>query len=137
MQSADWRATARLLRRTGFGTTGPAVDVANRVGIGDHVPAVLASDPTADAGARRTPIPAFDAIRPLGRSASKNERQQRNQQIRRQLSNLTTWWIRRMVAVEEPFGEKLTFLWHNHFATAATKVRRAGWLARGYRGRVS
>ena len=129
MQSADWGATARLLRRTGFGTTGPAVDVANRVGLGDHVPAVLASDPTADAGARRTPIPAFDAIRPLDRSASKNERQQRNQQIRRQLSNLTTWWIRRMVAVEEPFGEKLTFLWHNHFATAATKVRRAGWLA--------
>ena len=41
MQSADWRATARLLRRTGFGTTGPAVDVANRVSIGDHVPAVL------------------------------------------------------------------------------------------------
>ena len=74
MQSADWRATARLLRRTGFGTTGPAVDVANRVGIGDHVPAVLASDPTADAGARRTPVPAFDAITPLGRSASKNER---------------------------------------------------------------
>ena len=34
-----------------------------------------------------------------------------------------------MVAVEEPFGEKLTFLWHNHFATAATKVRRPGWLA--------
>ena len=34
-----------------------------------------------------------------------------------------------MVAVDEPFGEKLTFLWHNHFATAATKVRRAGWLA--------
>jgi uncharacterized protein (DUF1800 family) len=103
--------------------------VANRVGLGDHVPAVLASDPASDAGARRTPIPAFDAIRPLDRSASKNERQQRNQQIRRQLSNLTTWWIRRMVAVDEPFGEKLTFLWHNHFATAATKVRRAEWLA--------
>jgi hypothetical protein len=34
-----------------------------------------------------------------------------------------------MVSVEEPFGEKLTFLWHNHFATAATKVRRATWMA--------
>ncbi len=129
MQSADWRATARLLRRTGFGTTGPAVDGANRVGIAAHVPAILRSDPTADIGARRTPVPTFDAITPLGRSASKNEKQQRNQQIRSQLSSLTAWWIRRMVAVEEPFGEKLTFLWHNHFATAATKVRRPGWLA--------
>jgi uncharacterized protein (DUF1800 family) len=129
MQSAGWRATARLLRRTGFGTTGPAVDVADRVGIAAHVPAILSSDPTADIGARRTPVPTFDATTPLGRSASKDEKQQRNHQIRSQLSNLTTWWIRRMVAVEEPFGEKLTFLWHNHFATAATKVRRAGWLA--------
>ena len=129
MQSADWRATARLLRRTGFGTTGPAVDLANRVGIGDRVPAILGSDPTADAGARRTPTPTFEAVAPLGRSASKNERQKRNQQIRNQLSSLTAWWIRRMVAVDEPFGEKLTFVWHNHFATSATKVRRAGWLA--------
>ena len=129
MQSADWRATARLLRRTGFGTTGPAVDGANRVGIAAHVPAILRSDPTADIGARRTPVPTFDAITPLGQSASKKEKQQRNQQIRSQLSSLTAWWIRRMVAVEEPFGEKLTFLWHNHFATAATKVRRPGWLA--------
>jgi uncharacterized protein (DUF1800 family) len=129
MQSADWRATARLLRRTGFGTTGSAVDAARRIGFTPRVRDILLDDPTADAGARRTPLPAFDAIAPVGRSASKNERQQRNQQIRRQLSSLTTWWIRRMVAVEEPFGEKLTFLWHNHFATAATKVRRAGWLA--------
>ena len=129
MQSADWRATARLLRRTGFGTTGRAVDGANRVGIAAHVPAILRSDPTADIGARRTPVPTFDAITPLGQSASKKEKQQRNQQIRSQLSSLTAWWIRRMVAVEEPFGEKLTFLWHNHFATAATKVRRPGWLA--------
>ena len=129
MQPADWRATARLLRRTGFGTTGPAVDNALRIGIAAQVRDIIGADPTADVGARRTPLPAFDSITPLGRSASKNERQQRNRQIRRQLSTLTAWWIRRMVAVEEPFGEKLTFLWHNHFATAATKVRRAGWLA--------
>src|SRR5262245_9118747 len=90
MQSADWRATARLLRRTGFGTTGPEVDTANRVGVAAHVQAVLGTDPAADAGARRTPIPTFDVVAPLGRSASKNERQQRNQQIRSQLSTLTT-----------------------------------------------
>ncbi len=124
MQSAGWTATARLLRRTGFGATGAAVDVVERIGIAAHVHDILNADPTADSGARRTPAPTFEAIAPLGKSASKDERQQRNQQIRRQLSTLTTWWIRRMVAVEQPFGEKLTFCWHNHFATAASKVRR-------------
>src|SRR6516162_89380 len=85
MQSADWRATARLLRRTGFGTTGAAVDAALRIGVAARVRDILGADPTADVGARRTPLPAFDAIMPLSRSASKNERQRRNQQIRRQL----------------------------------------------------
>jgi uncharacterized protein (DUF1800 family) len=33
-----------------------------------------------------------------------------------------------MIPAERPFGEKLTFCWHNHFATAATKVRNASWL---------
>jgi uncharacterized protein (DUF1800 family) len=129
MDSAQWRATARVLRRTGFGATGAAVDVAARTGVASYVRAILAANPAADRGATATPLPTFDPIAPLGKNASKDQRQQRNQQIRAQLTALTTWWIRRMVAVEQPFGEKLTFLWHNHFATAASKVRRAPWLA--------
>jgi uncharacterized protein (DUF1800 family) len=34
-----------------------------------------------------------------------------------------------MVAVENPLVEKLTFGWHNHFATSATKVRSAAMLS--------
>src|SRR5262249_51824136 len=79
MQSADRKANARRLRRAGCGTTGPAVDAALRIGRAAQVRDLLDADPTADVGARRTPIPAFDAVAPLGRSASKNERQQRNQ----------------------------------------------------------
>ena len=30
-----------------------------------------------------------------------------------------------MVTVHQPFEEKLTFCWHNHFATSATKVQSA------------
>jgi uncharacterized protein (DUF1800 family) len=127
-QSAQWIATARLLRRTGFGTTGSAVDAAVRVGTTAYVTSALAADPKTDAGVKATPPPAFDAIPPLGKGASKADRQQRNTKIAAQLSTLTTWWIRRMAAVEQPFGEKVTFTWHNHFATAATKVRNAPWL---------
>ena len=34
-----------------------------------------------------------------------------------------------MVAVHQPLHEKLTLLWHNHFATSAEKVRSAADLA--------
>ena len=43
-----------------------------------------------------------------------------------QLGVLSNWWIRRMVGVRQPVHEKLTLLWHNHFATSAQKVRVAG-----------
>ncbi len=127
-QSAQWIATARLLRRTGFGTTGPAVDAALKTGSSAYLATALAADPEADPGAKATPAPAFEQVAPLPKGASKEQRQQRNKQLGSQLSQLTTWWVRRMVAVEQPFGEKLTFCWHNHFATAATKVRTASWL---------
>ena len=125
----DWAGTARLLRRTGFGTTGAAVDAALAGGATSYVTKLLARDPAADRGAVATPVPAFDRIEPAARSATKQQRAQRNQQVRTQLAALTSWWVRRMVAVDQPFGEKLTFCWHNHFATATTKVRDASWLA--------
>lgn len=34
-----------------------------------------------------------------------------------------------MVAVDQPVHEKLTLLWHNHFATSARKVRVAAHMA--------
>jgi len=32
------------------------------------------------------------------------------------------WWFTRMALTRRPFEEKLTLFWHNHFATAASKV---------------
>ena len=34
-----------------------------------------------------------------------------------------------MAGVHEPFTEQITFCWHNHFATAASKVRTATAMA--------
>lgn len=45
------------------------------------------------------------------------------------MSQLSGWWLRRMVAVGQPIHEKLTLLWHNHFATSAQKVRIAAYMA--------
>ena len=45
-----------------------------------------------------------------------------DQGIERQLAELTAWWLRRMALAQAPLPEKVTFRWHNHFATAASKV---------------
>src|SRR5260370_15891427 len=37
-------------------------------------------------------------------------------------SEIERWWFTRMVFTRRPFEEKLTLFWHNHFATAASKV---------------
>jgi uncharacterized protein (DUF1800 family) len=36
--------------------------------------------------------------------------------------HLRAWWLERMLAGVEPLREKLTFFWHNHFATSINKV---------------
>ena len=35
---------------------------------------------------------------------------------------LERWWFTRMAHTRRPFEEKITLFWHNHFATAASKV---------------
>jgi uncharacterized protein (DUF1800 family) len=118
-----------VLRRTGFGASGAEVDAAQVLGVDAYVRGLFTANPTTDPGVKSTPVPTFTPIAALGASASKAERQQRNQAVQAQLLTLTSWWVRRMVAVERPFPEKLAFCWHNHFATAATKVRQPAWLA--------
>jgi uncharacterized protein (DUF1800 family) len=120
---------ARLLRRTGFGTTGRAVDAALPQGTNATVETLLGAEPSTDPGARSTPLPQLDFVPPVGKSASAAQRGESLAAQRAQLSSLTAWWIQRMVAVEQPFGEKLTLCWHNHFATSGSKVRQATWLA--------
>jgi uncharacterized protein (DUF1800 family) len=38
-------------------------------------------------------------------------------------SRLKAWWIYRMYWGPDPLGERLTLMWHNHFATSNEKVR--------------
>ena len=61
-------ATARLLRRTGFGTTGRVVDAA--VAQPDYLAGALNADPSADPGAMATPLPDFPIPAPPGKNAT-------------------------------------------------------------------
>jgi uncharacterized protein (DUF1800 family) len=129
-QSEQWIATARLLRRTGFGATGPQIDAVVHQDLSTYVDSALGSDPDADVGARATPMPAVAAVPKYpGDDASAAAKDAWNKQVDEQMSDLTRWWIARMAAVREPIHEKLTLLWHNHFATSALKVRFAPYMA--------
>ena len=37
-------------------------------------------------------------------------------------ARLKAWWLYRMVFSPDPLTERLTLLWHNHFATSNAKV---------------
>ena len=128
-QSAAWITTARALRRSGFGVTGPEVDAAVTRDWPGYVDAMLGPNPDADPGAVATPMPTLEAPHPPGKNATPAARKQFNQELSEQQSVLSDWWLRRMVAVQQPVHEKLTLLWHNHFATSAQKVRAAAYLA--------
>lgn len=128
-QSTQWVATARILRRSGFGVTGAQVDAVVGQDWPSYVDAALGTDPDADEGAIATPMPTLTPLRRPGKKATPVARKEYNRQQSEQLDRLSQWWLRRMVAVRQPIHEKLTLLWHNHFATSASKVRTAAQLA--------
>ena len=41
------------------------------------------------------------------------------------MAELQLWWLRRMLAVTHPIHERLTWTWHDHFATSIEKVGHA------------
>ncbi|OBH87441.1 hypothetical protein A5681_13470 [Mycobacterium scrofulaceum] len=128
-QSTAWVTTARALRRAGFGVTGPEVDAVLAGDWPGYVDTMLAADPDADPGAVASPMPTLPPPRPPGKGAAPAARKQYNQDLSDQQRALSDWWLRRMLSVRQPLGEKLTLLWHNHFATSAQKVRVAAYMA--------
>lgn len=128
-QSPQWIATARLLRRTGFGTTGAKVDAVAGQDWSRYLDGVLDADPEADPGAVATPMPPLTPVPPYPSGDATKEAMDRwNRTVDDQMLWLADWWLSRMISVHEPIHEKLTWLWHNHFATSAAKVRFAVYM---------
>ena len=128
--SASWATAARVVRSMGFGASGNLVDTVDRTGPSAWLTAALTAPSDADPGATATPPPSVPVVPPLGKDATIDQKRQRRQQENDQLADLVRWWVTRMVSVESPVVEKLTFGWHNHFATSATKVKSATMLLR-------
>lgn len=126
--SSAWASAARLVRATGFGGTGAAIDAAAALGTAGYLNKTLAADPAHDAGALATPAPELEIVPPIGKAPDAAARKAHSSAIIQQNQRLYSWWLRRMVAVEQPFAERLTFYWHEHFATSNAKVRNARWM---------
>ncbi len=120
---SDWGQTARLLRRAGFGATGAEIDAAAAAGSATWLDRALAADPAKDAAAE--PPPSLSVPAALGPGATRDQRKAQLAALRTGVEALERWWLRRMIRTDTPLTEKLTFGWHNHFATSAAKVRQA------------
>ncbi|MDQ6838584.1 MAG: DUF1800 domain-containing protein [Actinomycetota bacterium] len=119
---------AHLLRRAGFGASGAELDAAMVAGYPATVERLLAGRGTAqDPSGDRIPLPAFAPYHPVkakhASPAALAEAKAQNTTLRAELAPLQAWWLNRMIVTSTPLREKMTLLWHGHFATAVSKVR--------------
>jgi uncharacterized protein (DUF1800 family) len=100
-----WNAAnaAHLYRRAGFAATPALLAKSLNQGFDQTVASLLKPD-------KKMPKPGKKAQQDLWR--------------------LQTWWLARMVKSPHPLTEKMTLFWHNHFATANSKVQNLKWMHR-------
>jgi uncharacterized protein (DUF1800 family) len=98
------------LRRAGFGATPPEVVDAAYAGLGQTLSTLVDYDQVPD---NFVPPPASSVA--LGQRTAN-------------ISDLTVWWLTRMLTTSRPLQEKMTLFWHGHFATAVQKVREPAFM---------
>ena len=101
------RRVAHLHRRAVFGLTASELrrDVASKPE--DAISRIISGE-----GREGVP-PEFNNLQSvIGNAAAEQENANR----------LKAWWVYRMLFSPDPLGERLTFMWHNHFATSNRKV---------------
>ena len=105
------RRVARLLHRAGFGDSVEVIDqwaTKGYVATVDH----LLSFPRASSRPDEAVRVAQEGSAPA------------NELDGYDITPLARMWLSRMAGTQHPLEEKLTLYWHNHFATAFSKVRR-------------
>src|SRR6185436_3748267 len=104
MCAAEWneRTVAHLLRRAGFGATQDEVKFYLNMGQAGAVSYLLNYESIDD---------------------SEVDRQIENAKLDlTKTQDLIIWWVLRMYYTKRPLQEKMVFFWHDHFATAISKV---------------
>ena len=126
------RLAAHLLRRAGFG--GSSDEIARFAAMQPHdaVEALIHFPDTSRLPAADNVYNPFDGVSALmggGGMMTADTRRQINEQRRRasvqSIKAMQTWWLNRMLTTPAPLQEKMTFLLHGHFTTAA--IQKGNW----------
>jgi uncharacterized protein (DUF1800 family) len=99
---------AHLLRRAGFGTTEAELDQYTALGFAGALDRLLSPEQVDDSATDQQLAPLTTA---LGDP--------------KKIEPAKFWWLNRMLYTQRPLQEKVTLFWHNHFATANSKVNNA------------
>lgn len=119
------RAVAHLVRRAAFGAPPARIDELAALGYEGAVDALCDLEGP-DAAADAIAPPAFDTAGYLAAQRGDAEAKQEAARLAAEERRaLVLWWVRRMAAADNPLRERLTFLWHDHFATSIEKVKVA------------
>jgi uncharacterized protein (DUF1800 family) len=102
---------AHLLRRAGFGASEAELDQYTALGFAAVVERLLNPEQVDDSVSD-------GLIAPLALDATAAD-------ARRKIENVKFWWLNRMLYTQRPLQEKMVLFWHNHFATANSKVANA------------
>lgn len=115
------REAAHLLRRAGFG--GTPDEIANLVAKGRQgaVDYLVDYEKVSNAAME-------DALAALVQDVPRGDRAEPGRIDLNNLRGLQTWWVYRMAHTARPLEEKMTLFWHDHFATAISKVTREDYM---------
>ena len=136
----DVAAARHLLSRAGFG--GPPVQVAllQNMGLGkavdylvnyQNIPDSGVPDLSPDPNIIRPPTAEEKAVFKAARDSKdrlvldkiEQERNRRRSEDAEQAAAISNWWLTKMIATPRPLEEKLTLLWHGHFASNQRTVQ--------------
>ncbi len=138
--SFGYEQARHLLNRAGFGGTPRQVEALRAMGLDravdhlvdyDKVPLGDLADPTVEADYIRPPNEEERAAYAAARRAGDEETLEqlrakvleRQGMDRRQVRDVAKWWLARMIQTPRPLEEKMTLLWHGHFASNFRSVR--------------
>lgn len=134
LNTRSWNrpAAAHLLSRAGFGATISELDACAKQTLPDALNGLLAftgSPPAVENPSWAQPDPEYAQLRRQMRNMAEEERKEKQRELRqkeiRQIFDLRSWWLERMLRGPAPLQEKLALFWHGHFATSMEKVRRS------------
>jgi uncharacterized protein (DUF1800 family) len=112
----NWRRAVHLHRRAGFAATWSEIQRDLKDGPRASIDRVL----TGKAATQGVPDDFEKTADLLGESAA----------AARDPARLKAWWVFRMLFGPDPLTERLTLLWHNHFATSNLKVENVAFMRR-------